>query len=110
MFSTAPADSFSGKEFRGFPITQVTRLNHDTKVLRMALKSPVASTGLKVSSLVMVRGENDEERPYTPITLKEELGHFDLLVKAYPTGVVSSYLHSLNVGQEVSEEMLKYSR
>jgi cytochrome-b5 reductase len=68
----------------------------------MALDSPTSSTGMTVSSLVMVKGEHDEDmRPYTPISLKEELGYFDLLVKTYPTGTVSSYLHSLEVGHEV---------
>lgn len=103
VFSTAtPSSSFSPAEFRRFPITQVTTLNHDTKVLRMALESPTASTGMEVSSLVMVQGENEDVfRPYTPITLKEDRGYFDLLVKKYARGSVSSYIHDLKVGQEV---------
>jgi cytochrome-b5 reductase len=68
----------------------------------MALSTPTSSTGMVVSSLVMVKGEDEDARPYTPISLKEELGHFEILVKAYPEGIVSSYLHSLEVGQEVS--------
>lgn len=96
-------NSFSANEFRKFPIIHVTKLNHDTKVLRMALPSPNSSTGMGVSSLVMVKGENDDARPYTPISLKEDLGYFELLVKKYSEGKVSSFLHSLDVGQEVSK-------
>lgn len=79
----------------------VSRISHDTKCFRVSLDSPSDSTGLVVSSLVMVKGAGEEARPYTPITLKEELGHFDLMVKAYPNGVVSQYLHQLEVGDKV---------
>ena len=81
----------------------MTTVSPDTKVFRMALESPTASTGMTVSSLVMVKGLNDDARPYTPITLNENVGYFDLLVKAYPHGTVSSYVHSLKVGDEVSD-------
>ena len=99
--ASASVSSFSATEFRRFPITQITNLNHDSKLLRMALKTPSSSTGLNVSSLVMVKGEGDDARPYTPITLKEDLGYFELLVKTYPLGTVSSFLHKLQVGDEV---------
>lgn len=101
--STAASPTcFSAKEFRKFPVTHVKVLNHDSKVLRMSLPTRTSSTGLKVSSLVMVKGKHDTDvRPYTPITLKEDLGYFELLVKSYPQGTVSRHLHSLAVGEEV---------
>lgn len=40
-------------------------------------------------------------RSYTPISGDEQPGHFDLLVKSYPTGNISKYLASLHVGQTV---------
>ena len=67
----------------------------------MALESSSSSTGMSVSSLVMVQGDNEDVRPYTPISLKEDRGYFDLLVKRYPEGAVSSYIHGLTLGQEV---------
>ncbi len=80
--------------------------------------------GLTPASFIMVKGPNDAEgkvvaRPYTPTTSNGTIfvlnkfgiiftdisfsksdvkGHFDLVIKAYPTGVVSSYMHGLKVG------------
>ena len=74
--------------------------------------------GAKTASLVMVKGPPGEKviaRPYTPTTLNgnvsthklvsailnvfpcviDQKGYFELVVKAYPQGVVSTYLHSL---------------
>ena len=40
-------------------------------------------------------------RPYTPISEEAKLGSFDLLVKRYPEGAASQYLHELSVGDAV---------
>jgi len=62
--------------------------------------------GMKVSSLVMVNGAKGDDgkipaRPYTPITTDDQAGYFELLVKGYPTGVVSKYLCTLKAGDSV---------
>jgi cytochrome-b5 reductase len=36
--------------------------------------------------------------PYTPVS-PEGLGHFDLMIKKYPTGIASSFIHALKPGQ-----------
>jgi NAD(P)H-flavin reductase len=38
-----------------------------------------------------------DARPYTPTTLNDEKGHFELIIKSYPEGNVSKHLHSLKV-------------
>jgi Oxidoreductase FAD-binding domain len=53
-------------------------------------------------------GSQDEDgsrkqviRPYTPVTsaeMPEPVGHFDLVVKAYPTGKMSKHIGELQVG------------
>ena len=45
---------------------------------------------------------NDKEvvRSYTPITLDDTKGHFDLLVKTYAQGNASQYLSSLKIGDK----------
>ena len=45
---------------------------------------------------------NDKEviRSYTPITLDDTKGHFDLLVKTYPQGNASQYLAALKIGDK----------
>jgi cytochrome-b5 reductase len=45
---------------------------------------------------------SDAVRPYTPISPNEVTGSFQLLVKRYPDGRVSQYLHNLEVGAEVA--------
>lgn len=40
-------------------------------------------------------------RSYTPTTLEEDKGHFDLVVKTYEKGNISRYLSLLTIGQSV---------
>jgi cytochrome-b5 reductase len=40
-------------------------------------------------------------RAYTPSSPIDQAGYFDLVIKTYEFGKMSSYLHSLEVGQEV---------
>jgi NAD(P)H-flavin reductase len=40
-------------------------------------------------------------RPYTPISPEHVTGHFDLLVKEYPTGVMSKHIAGLKVGDKL---------
>ena len=40
-------------------------------------------------------------RPYTPTTPGTQRGSFELVIKAYPQGIVSPYLHSLTVGDSI---------
>lgn len=103
---SAPEVSFSKSEFRSFPVTEVRNAGPGTKVLRCGLPSNSHVMGMNVSSLVMVNGEKGDDgkvpaRPYTPITTDDQAGYFELLVKGYPTGVVSKYLCSLKPGDSV---------
>lgn len=40
-------------------------------------------------------------RSYTPISGDDQPGHFDLLVKSYPTGNISKHLAGIHVGQTI---------
>jgi cytochrome-b5 reductase len=40
-------------------------------------------------------------RPYTPTSLSEQKGSFELIIKSYPEGVVSAYLDKLKVGDVI---------
>lgn len=40
-------------------------------------------------------------RSYTPISGDHQPGHFDLLIKSYPTGNISKYMASLSVGESI---------
>ena len=58
-------------------------------------------TGQHVTVAAKLPGqERQTQRSYTPITSDEEnRGYFDLMVKSYPTGNLSKYMASLQVGQ-----------
>jgi len=98
--------SFSKSEFRSFPVLEVRDAGPGTKILKCELPSSHHVMGMTVSSLVMVGGAKGEDgkvpsRPYTPITTDDQAGYFELLVKGYPTGVVSKYLCTLKAGDSV---------
>ncbi len=60
--------------------------------------------GLKTASALYVQETVDGKevaRPYTPTTLGDVKGHFDLVVKGYPAGKVSKALVEKRVGDEV---------
>lgn len=94
------------QEWRAFPITGIQQINHNTKVFRVELPSPQHETGMQVASCIMVQGKDREgktvARPYTPTTTTNTKGYFDLVIKSYPQGNVSSYLHSLEVGDNIN--------
>jgi cytochrome-b5 reductase len=45
---------------------------------------------------------NEIQRSYTPISLPTEEGGFEVLLKVYPQGKMSSFVHGLKVGEEIS--------
>lgn len=44
-------------------------------------------------------GTRQAMRPYTPISLPDSVGFFDLLVKTYPSGTISVFLAEMKVGE-----------
>uniref|UniRef100_A0A7S3F6A1 NADH-cytochrome b5 reductase n=1 Tax=Haptolina ericina TaxID=156174 RepID=A0A7S3F6A1_9EUKA len=52
---------------------------------------------------------SDAVRPYTPISSNEVTGRFELLVKRYPDGAVSQYLHGLRMGAKVAFRHIKFN-
>jgi len=98
--------SFSASEFKSFPVMEVRDAGPGTKILKCKLPSDSHVMGMTVSSLVMVNGQKGEDgktpaRPYTPITTDDQKGYFELLIKGYPTGIVSKYLTTLKPGDSV---------
>lgn len=53
-----------------------------------------------MSVAAMIEGQPKEVvRSYTPISGDENPGHFDLLIKSYPTGNISKHMATLKIGQ-----------
>jgi len=67
------------------------------------------SLNLPVCACLLLRGPDDTIRPYTPVSNASMLGAFQLLIKRYPKGVVSQYLHDLPLGAKVGFKHIKFN-
>merc|ERR1711966_633972 len=51
----------------------------------------------------------DAVRPYTPISDDSMVGQFQILIKIYPDGAVSSWIASLAIGTQVAFKHIKFN-
>lgn len=87
----------------------IYRVTHNTHRFRFVPPGGYAfdeSTFLNmpVASCIVVQAEINGEtvtRPYTPVTLPDELGHFDLVIKNYEKGSMSKHIHEMRVGDRL---------
>ncbi|CAN0026473.1 unnamed protein product [Ectocarpus sp. 8 AP-2014] len=81
-------------------------MTHNVRRFRIGLPSEEHVMGMKTASCIVVKGKGKDGsvavRPYTPTTTNDTKGHFDLVIKVYPEGNVSSHLFSLKVGDMVT--------
>jgi hypothetical protein len=85
--------------FRQFRVLKILKISHNTKLIRFEI-SPDKTLGLTIGRHISVRADVDGNkviRAYTPISKIDQKGYFDLLVKVYEFGKMSSFLHSLKV-------------
>ncbi|CDU25307.1 related to MCR1-cytochrome-b5 reductase [Sporisorium scitamineum] len=97
-------------QFVEFTLKEIKPYNHDSATLVFELpdgKKP----GMSVASAVVVKAVDgglkddagkDVIRPYTPITSPETAGHMDFLVKKYPNGKMTTYMHSMKPGDKLA--------
>lgn len=90
-------------EFRSFKLISSVPATHNSKILRFSLDSPNATLSLPVCSAVLLRHPDNEKvmRPYTPISLPSAKGYFELVVKEYAGGKMSSFLSKMAPGDSV---------
>lgn len=97
--------AFSQEQFQPYKLVQIDEETHDTKRFRFALASNKTRLDLPVASCITLRYVDAQGkevmRPYTPINLVEDEGHFDLVVKCYPKSQMGSHLFSLKVGDSI---------
>lgn len=92
------------EEWRPFKLTKRIPVSPDTQLLQFEIPDN-AALNLQVAGLVQARTVGSDgkpiTRPYTPISLTETKGSFDLVVKAYPApvGVMSRALCALRPGE-----------
>ncbi|RMY69764.1 hypothetical protein D0863_06245 [Hortaea werneckii] len=89
-------------------VTGVEQVNHDTKRITFSLPGgKEETTGVPASAAILTQHTPPNAwfpvlRPYTPIHDRSEPGILQLLVKQYPQGVASSYMHSLVPGSQLT--------
>lgn len=80
------------------------KVSPDTFRFRFELPSSKHRLGFEIGQYVYLSARIDGEfvkRPYTPITLDDTEGYFDLLIKIYPSGKMGQHLSSLSLGHAV---------
>ncbi|KAI7257422.1 hypothetical protein KC343_g577 [Hortaea werneckii] len=89
-------------------VTGVEQVNHDTKRITFSLPGgKEETTGVPASAAILTQHTPPNAwfpvlRPYTPIHDRSDPGILQLLVKKYPSGVASSYMHSLVPGNQLT--------
>ncbi|OJI79439.1 hypothetical protein ASPTUDRAFT_78823 [Aspergillus tubingensis CBS 134.48] len=112
QFSTAFAESnepkpvFSGLGFTTLRLQSTKTVNHNTKRLVFEYPNESARSGLTLTSALLAITHPEGSwlptiRPYTPISDLDEPGRIELMVKQYPDGKASGYLHSLKPGDSL---------
>lgn len=92
-------------------MTEKNVLSRNTAIYRFKLPSPNSILGLPIGQHISIAATLDVTDPksgkterkevvrsYTPISSDVEPGHFDLLIKSYPTGNISRHFSTLNLG------------
>ncbi|KAI8990221.1 hypothetical protein BDB01DRAFT_780486 [Pilobolus umbonatus] len=92
------------KVFKTFRLIEKIPISYNTSRYRFKLPQSEDVLGLPVGQHISIMAEiNGKQisRSYTPITAEGERGHFDLVIKSYPTGNISKLIGELKVGDSV---------
>lgn len=87
-----------------YKLVHIETNTHDTKTFRFELPADATLDMFPGDFLYVHATINGKpvKRPYTPSSLPGTTGFFDLTVKHYDAGAVSTYLHSQQIGDTVS--------
>ncbi|KAJ2336071.1 NADH-cytochrome b5 reductase [Coemansia sp. RSA 2681] len=103
--STDAGPVLHSSEYRKFKLVKKVQLSHNSARYRFALPSSDAHLGLPIGrhiQLMATVAGKDVARNYTPTSTDNDKGYFELVVKTYPTGVISSYLDKMSVGDTIN--------
>ncbi|MDH4082732.1 MAG: cytochrome-b5 reductase [Nitrospira sp.] len=98
-----PTTRIKSKTSSPYRLTAIETVTHDTKTFRFELPAD-ATLDMQPGDFLYVHATLDGKavkRAYTPSSLPDVTGFFDLTVKRYETGVVSKYLHDQQIGDAV---------
>ncbi|KAI7834538.1 hypothetical protein BX661DRAFT_175031 [Kickxella alabastrina] len=92
-------------EYRKFKLTAKIQLSPNTARYRFELPSSESVLGLPIGrhiQLMAVIDDKDVMRSYTPTSTDRDKGYFELVVKTYPNGLISSYLAAMEIGDTIN--------
>jgi len=86
-----------------YKIIEIRQITHDTKSFKFELPAQAALDFLPGDHMMMQANINgqDHRRPYTPSSTPDDSGFFEIIIKRYPNGLMSGYVHDKNVGDEI---------
>ncbi len=87
-----------------YELLQLGNVTHDTKLFRFAIPDSVDFSFLPGDHMRIYPDPDSplEFRSYTPTTTSDEKGFFELIIKRYPDGRVSPYMHDRIPGDKVA--------
>lgn len=93
-------------EFQKFPLIQKEVLSKDSAIFRFGLPNPTDVLGLPIGQHIQIQAEVDGKNvlhSYTPTSLDQDSkGFFDLLIKVYPNGKLSTHIDNLKLGETIN--------
>ena len=115
---TQAEDVLHPVDYRKFPLASKIQVSHNVYRLVFSLPKLGSCLGLPAGQHIAVRADVQGEsisRSYTPISSGSVEGHFELLVKVYPQGkLTSGFLQDLEPGDKLDVRgpigMLKYHK
>lgn len=107
--------SLKKKEYQYYPLIKKEILTHNTRKFTFGLATPTTKLGLPVGGHILLKLPHLEvERPYTPVTSEDDLGHFSCIIKIYPDGKLTPNLDQVKIGEFVQARgplgMVRYPR
>lgn len=90
--------------FQEFALVQKTVISHNTALYRFGLPRPNDVLGLPIGQHISIAANIDGKeivRSYTPTSSDDDKGHFDLVIKSYPTGNISRMIGNLGIGDTI---------
>lgn len=92
------------KVWQEFTLVEKIVLSPNTAIYRFGLPNPKDILGLPIGQHIQIAAEingKDIMRSYTPTSSDDDLGHFDLLIKAYEKGNISRHVSLLKLGDKI---------
>ncbi|KAG0284501.1 NADH-cytochrome b5 reductase [Linnemannia gamsii] len=93
------------KEFREFKLVEKVVVSHNTALYKFALPNEDdilnVPIGQHITIMANINGK-DIMRSYTPTSSSDDLGHFVVCIKSYPTGHLSKRFGELSIGDSVN--------